>query len=310
MTEQHKAASTAAREIVMTRTFDAPRELVFKAWTDPKHVDQWWGPNGFRNETFEMAVQPGGRWRYVMHGPDGRDYDNRIVYHEVVAPERLVYTHGHDMDNDPEAFEVTVTFTVQGEQTLLTMHTRFKTVAQRDEVAKFAIVGNQQTMKRLETHLIEMSTMANDSALQATEWELVITRIFDAPSELVFNAWIDPALVVGWWGPEGFTTTISEMNVRPGGLWKFVLHGPDGVDYKNEIVFRAIEAPMRLVYDHVTGPKYQAWVTFNAQGNQTEATLQMRLETPVVKKMGIDEGAKQMFGRLATQLAQTMHEKN
>jgi len=85
------AAKAAEREIVMTRVFDAPRELVFQAWTDPMHVAQWWGPEGFSTTIHEMDVRPGGVWRLTMHGPDGRDYKNKMVFLEVARPERLVY---------------------------------------------------------------------------------------------------------------------------------------------------------------------------------------------------------------------------
>ena len=76
---------TANRELVTTRIFDAPREIVFKMWRDPKHVGEWWGPRGFTTTTDVMNVKPGGVWRFVMHGPDGRDYKNEIVYIEVGA---------------------------------------------------------------------------------------------------------------------------------------------------------------------------------------------------------------------------------
>jgi uncharacterized protein YndB with AHSA1/START domain len=78
-------------ELLLTRTFDAPRELVFKVWTDPKHVAQWWGPTGFTTTVEEMDVRPGGAWRYAMRGPDGKDYPFRGEYVEVLAPERLVF---------------------------------------------------------------------------------------------------------------------------------------------------------------------------------------------------------------------------
>ncbi|WP_372660853.1 SRPBCC domain-containing protein [Cohnella sp.] len=93
------------------------RELVFEAWTNPKHVAQWWGPNGFTNTIHEMDVKPVGVWRFIMHGPDGVDYPNKIVYEEVVKPERLVYAHGSDEENDPERFQVTITFDDQGNKT-------------------------------------------------------------------------------------------------------------------------------------------------------------------------------------------------
>lgn len=149
---------TAQRGLVMMRTFDAPRELVFQAWTDARHVDHWWGPNGFRNETFEMDVRPGGRWRYVMHGPDGADYGNRVVYHEVVVPERLVYTHGSDIDDDPDAFAVTVTFEAQGSQTQVTMRSLFPNTERRDAVVAFgAVEGGKQTLARLAEYLLKLA---------------------------------------------------------------------------------------------------------------------------------------------------------
>src|SRR6478736_590865 len=95
---------TAGREIVVTRVFDAPRELVWEVWTDPKHVGHWWGPNGFSTTTAAMEVRPGGVWRYVMHGPDGRDYQNRIIFDEITPPERIVYRHDGGEDVEPVQF--------------------------------------------------------------------------------------------------------------------------------------------------------------------------------------------------------------
>src|SRR5450631_188479 len=102
------AADTSDREIVITRVFDAPRELVFKAWTDPKHLVHWWGPNGFTNTFHEVDIRPGGVWRFTMHGPDGVDYPNRIVFEEIVKPERIVYAHSGGEENDLAQFHVTV----------------------------------------------------------------------------------------------------------------------------------------------------------------------------------------------------------
>lgn len=154
----HDETSTADREIVITRVFDAPRELVFKAWTDPKHVAQWWGPNGFTNTIHEMDVRPGGVWRFIMHGPDGVDYPNKIVFIEVVKPERLVYAHGSDKEDDPEQFDVTITFAEQGDKTHLTMRSLFQSAAERDRVVKEhgAIEGGNQTLARFAEHLAQM----------------------------------------------------------------------------------------------------------------------------------------------------------
>jgi uncharacterized protein YndB with AHSA1/START domain len=143
------------RSIVAVRVFDAPRDLVFAVWTDPMHLAQWWGPNGFTTTTHAIDVRPGGIWRFAMHGPDGRDYQNRITYEEIVKPERLVYRHGGGEDVEPVRFQVTVTFEDIGGKTRLTMRMLFPSGEERDRViAEYgADKGVVQTLGRLEAHL-------------------------------------------------------------------------------------------------------------------------------------------------------------
>ena len=145
--------TAADREIVTTRLIDAPRELVFEAWTDPKHVAHWFGPEGFVTTTQAMEVRPGGVWRFTMRGPDGRDWPNVVTYEQVVPPERLVYLHGDE--TEPDMFHTTVTFDDQGGKTALTMRAVFKTAAAREFVARErgAIEGAQQTVSRLERYV-------------------------------------------------------------------------------------------------------------------------------------------------------------
>lgn len=149
---------TEDREMITTRLLDAPREQVFEAWTNPEHIVHWWGPNGFTTTIHEMNVKPGGVWRFIMHGPDGVDYPNKVVYHEVVKPERLVYSHGWDVEDDPNQFEVTVTFEEEGGKTRLTMHSVFVSVEEFKKVVEQhgAIEGAQQTIGRLEAYLPNM----------------------------------------------------------------------------------------------------------------------------------------------------------
>ena len=146
------------REIAAVRVFDAPRELVWKVWTDPEHVGQWWGPNGFTTTTHSMEVKPGGVWRYVMHGPDGRDYQNKVTYVEVTEPERLVYEHGTDKETEPVNHHVTVTFRDEGGRTRVDMRMVFVSAKARDYVIETygAFEGLKQHMARLEAHLAKM----------------------------------------------------------------------------------------------------------------------------------------------------------
>ena len=149
---------TSDREILIIRVFDAPRELVFQAWTNPEHVAQWWGPNGFTNTIHEMDVRPGGVWRLTMHGPDGVDYPNKIVFIEVVKPERLVYTHGGDEGDESEPFHVTVTFDEHGGKTTLALRSLFASAAERDKVVEEygAVEGGNQTLARFAEFLTKV----------------------------------------------------------------------------------------------------------------------------------------------------------
>jgi uncharacterized protein YndB with AHSA1/START domain len=144
--------NTADREIVFSRVFDAPRELVWQAFTDPAQVVQWWGPKGFTTTIEKMDVRPGGTWNHVMHGPDGTDYPNRSVFREVVRPERIVYGHAGGKKGDPGApFVATWIFEDVGGKTRLTGRMVFPTAAIREHVAKVygAVEGAQQTFQRL-----------------------------------------------------------------------------------------------------------------------------------------------------------------
>lgn len=153
------AIATADREVVITRVVNAPRELVWEAFTNPKHVGLWWGPTGFTNTVHSIDVRPGGVWLFDMHGPDGTIYPNRIAYSEVKRPERLAFKHTSAEEDDPHGFEVVVTFEAQGKRTLITMRSVFQTAAARDFVVREfkAIEGGNQTLDKLEQFLRTLS---------------------------------------------------------------------------------------------------------------------------------------------------------
>jgi uncharacterized protein YndB with AHSA1/START domain len=150
--------NTSEREIVITRVFDAPREMVFEAWTKPEHLIHWWGPNGFTTTIQEMDVRAGGTWRLVMRGPDGRDYKNHIVFSEAVKPERLVYKHVPEAGTEPGTHESTVTFVERDGKTEVTLRMLFASAVAREFVVKTynAIEGGNQTLGRLGEYLKTM----------------------------------------------------------------------------------------------------------------------------------------------------------
>ncbi|MDB5332571.1 MAG: hypothetical protein JWP03_3722 [Phycisphaerales bacterium] len=238
--------SNADREIVLSRVFDAPRDLVWKAWTEVEHLSQWWGPQGFTTTTHERELKPGGVWRYVMHGPDGRDYENISTFLEVVAPERLAYKHGGAADCEPVNFHVTVTFEKVAEnKTKLTMHSIFPSKNARDLVIREynALEGGKQTLTRLGEHLQKMGTAAGPK-----DQPFVITRVYSVPLERMWDAWTQRDHLKQWFGPQGVTIPHCTLDLRPGGVFHYCMRGPDGNDMWGKWTFRQIAPPERLEF--------------------------------------------------------------
>jgi uncharacterized protein YndB with AHSA1/START domain len=150
-------SATADREIVISRVIDAPRELVFEAFTELRHLARWWGPEGFTTTTRSFEFHVGGEWDFVMHGPDGTDYQEWISWTEIVPPERITLLHGESR-GDPNAFDSVLTFAPDGALTRIEMRTVFPTKELRDEAAlKYhAIEGGQQTLSKLAAYVTEI----------------------------------------------------------------------------------------------------------------------------------------------------------
>lgn len=149
------AAESGDRELVITRVVRAPRERVYDAFLDTGTISNWWGPRGFTTTTIEADARPGGVWRFVMHGPDGVDYPNRIVYEELTRPERLVYDHDADVPDDVGRFRVTIRFESVEGGTRVTMRLVFLTVEEFERIKRFgAIEGGRETLARLEEFLV------------------------------------------------------------------------------------------------------------------------------------------------------------
>ena len=155
-------SATADREIVITRVIAAPRELVFEAFTEIRHLAQWWGPDGFTTTTRSFEFRAGGSWDFVMHGPEGTDYQEWVTWTEIVPPDRISLVHGESRD-DPNAFDSVLTFepTQEGTQegTRIVMRTVFPTKEVHDEAVEryHAVEGGQQTLQNLATYVAAMA---------------------------------------------------------------------------------------------------------------------------------------------------------
>ncbi|MFC6763857.1 SRPBCC family protein [Natrinema soli] len=329
---------TSETSLTIRRTFDAPRERVWKAWTDPDELAQWWGPAGWTLSANDLDFREGGTWHFCMQGPDGEESWGKVIYEEIVEPERIVATdffadeEGDRVEDTPE-LSMTVEFEERDGATEVTLtHEGFPT----DEMIEGAEIGWTGSLDELESHLervddrMESQTMqrqltderereehatmtkteTDETEFDPSEYDTTITRAFDAPREAVWEAWTDPEQVAAWWGPTDFTVPRCELDVRPGGALRIDMEGPDGTVYPSEGVFEAVEAPERLVLVDAAGEdddgNYQfevrQTVTFEEHDGETTITLQAEVLEATADAAehldGMDEGWSQSFDKL------------
>jgi len=286
--------------LVVERTFDAPVARVWQALTNVEEMRRWFF------DLAEFRAEPGFEFRFaVLH--EGFNYDHRCKVTAAVPNRKLAFTWRY------EGFEgdslVTIELFAEGNRTRVKLtHEGLETFPAIPAFARKNFMGGWTQI--ISTSLVDFVENAGR--------EIVIAREFAAPRELVWEAWTNPKHVVNWWGPRGFTTTIEEMDVRPGGVWKHVMHGPDGANYPNKSVFKEVVKPERIVYSHGggraggPGAHFVSTWTFDAlPTGKTRVTIRMVFPSAtdrnfVVKEFGAIEGGHQTLARLAEYLAETL----
>ncbi|HET6767454.1 MAG TPA: SRPBCC family protein [Chitinophagaceae bacterium] len=264
---------TANRELSITRLLNAPQELVWEVWTKPEHIANWWGPVGFTTTTHEMNVKPGGVWRFMMHGPDGRDYPNKIVFIEVVRPERLVYNHTGEDETEDVRFHVTVNFERQGNKTKLTMRSLFESKEELIRVMKEygAEEGMKQTVDRLGEYL------ENKQPAQLIDDVIVIERSYNAPIEKVWKAITDKDEMKKWY------FDLSAFKPEPGFEFQFYGVGKQGQKFLHLCKVIEVINQKKLTYSWgYDGYGGNSFVTFELfpEGSKTRLKLSHKgLET-------------------------------
>jgi uncharacterized protein YndB with AHSA1/START domain len=232
-------ARNSPNEIRIIRVYDAPVEAVWDAWTDPEQIAEWWGPRGFTLTTHSKDLRPGGNWTYTMHGPDGVDYPNKTVYHQVETHSKLVYDHGGN-DDRPPMFRVTVLFTEIGGKTKMEMSMTLPTPEAAEETRKFIKrAGGDSTWDRLAEYLEKESSGKE---------KFVINRTFDAPVALMFEMWTNPKHFSQWLPPTGATMQFIRADIRPGESTFFVMSGEHYPKLYGRAEYLKVEPPHRIVY--------------------------------------------------------------
>ncbi len=226
-------------EIYICRTYDAPVEVVWDAWADTDKIAQWWGPRGFTLTSHSKQLRPGGIWVYTMHGPDGTDYPNTTLYHEVEPLKKLVYDHGASEGSGP-LFRMTVLFSEQAGITTVEMTMALATVEQAEATRKFIKeAGGNATWDRLSEFLAKE---------RASRDLFVINRSFDAPKEVVFEMWSNQEHFIKWLPPVGFEMEIIDGEIAVDSSIFFRTTNHRDTTLYARMAYQTIDAPNLLVY--------------------------------------------------------------
>jgi uncharacterized protein YndB with AHSA1/START domain len=228
-------------ELAIERELDAPRELVFKALIDPKLYAQWVGPRKLTMKIERFDAKNGGSWRFIHTESDGKKHSFHGVFHEVTKPERIIRTFEYEnlLDRGHAVLETVRLEALPGERTRLISQSVFQSVVDRDGMYQAGMErGIEESYERLD-ELLE--------TLKITEGhELVITRLLDAPKEVVFRAWTDPERIKRWWGPEGFTAPVINVDLRTGGRYLYAMEDQSGRRYWSAGEFLDVDIPNRV----------------------------------------------------------------
>jgi len=294
----------AERTLTTTRVFDAPRELVYRAWTDPRQLALWFPPEHFTAPVCQLDVRPGGALRIDMKGDDDAgDFAGAVfpavgVYREVVPNERLAFTLKGLEEGPPPMVLTTVIFEDQGRKTKLTIHQTADTIADYDVLRKIgATEGLRQSLDKLSALL---DRKAPDTTVSVTGRSLSLTRIFDAPRELVWKAYTDPAHIVKWSFAKDWESPFAETDLREGGSFRIGMrpadHSEEGFVFAG--TYREIVKPSRIV--QVIGDGRVMTTTFDDVGGRTKLSLTVEMSRGEGQER---QGWTQILENLATHVA-------
>jgi len=148
---QEHLSDTSDREVISTRIFNTSRERLFNAWINPEQLAKWWGPAGFSNTFHEFNLQPGGNWRFTMHGPNGANYENESVFVSIQMPDEIILDH-----ISPPKFRVVATFTEEERGTKLQFRQIFETKELFEKLKLFVTDANEENFDRLESLIADL----------------------------------------------------------------------------------------------------------------------------------------------------------
>ena len=304
------AVTDKQEELVMTRVFDAPRERVFDILTKPEHLQKWWGPKGVSHPIVELDGRVGGQFFLGQRGGDGAMHYEVGVVREITPPSRFVFAF-HFADEKrrrvplswagvPDGWEGEivheVTLAPEGTRTRVTIRVTGFPSSKWGEMAKY---GLAESFDRLEYAVVDDMKVAKSGAR-----ELVITRTFNAPRALVYEALTKAEHVQRWWGPRQYGPVTAVSDFRAGGRYRFAQGSPQGeVAFSGEI---RESSPERIVYteefEAMPGHGALVTVTLEERGGKTLLTMRSVYQTQedrdAVIASGMEWGARLSYLQL------------
>jgi uncharacterized protein YndB with AHSA1/START domain len=317
--------ASKTKVLTITRLIDAPVALVFKAWSDPVFVSKWWGPGGFTAPTIEIDFRVGGKFLFCMRSNDGQEFWTTGKYTEIVPLKKICYTDSfadpkgnivpasyYQMSGDwDEALNVTVIFEAVGNRTRMTLQHSGIPAGTMTELTE---AGWTESFVKFENSV--------EPTAPGDRKELVITRTFNAPRSLVFQAFTESERLAHWWGPKGMKLTVEKIDLRQGGVFHYRMDSPDGNKMYGRFVYREISPVERLIFvvsfsDEKCGitrhPLSKTWpletlniITFEEKDGKTNLTLRSwPIRESEVERQSFEEGFASMnagFGGTMDQL--------
>jgi uncharacterized protein YndB with AHSA1/START domain len=305
--------------MTITRIFEAPRSLVWKALTDPELLKRWWGPKFFTAPVIKVDLRAGGKYLYAMRAPDGKDFWSTGTYREIIPFERMVVTDSFadEKGNVVPAsyYGMTWDFPLEAQVTSMLEEKKGKTkftlqyeITPPKEMLDPMVTGWNESLDKLEKVLAEEKARRAKTLLVAEpgKQEASVIRTFAAPRENLFKAYTEPALMVKWWAPRRFTIIVEKLEVRPGGSWRILNRDADGSEYWFHGVYHEV-SPSRLVYtfefEGMPGHAMLGIVTFEEVNGKTKVTEKSVFESVADRDgmiaAGMEDGGYETMDRLA-----------
>ena len=309
-TKAHKPTTKThakPRSLKVERLFDASPETLWSYWTDPEKYAQWFNPApGMELVIHEYDVRVGGRVRFDMPQPDGNRNPQEGVFH-VLKPYREIVTGAPD-----RSFVITVRLTPVGKRTRMTVSVAGIPPEYHEGATKGWNAGFDKLARLLGAAAGPRAARHPVTLTLPSDREILVSRLFDAPRERVFQAHVDPRAMEAWWGPGEYATTVDRWDPRPGGTWRIVQRTPDGAQHAFHGIFQDVVPPERLIwtfeYEGLPGHVVNQTLTFEeAHGGKTRLTVRAlyrsREDRDGMLASGMEWGMRESYERLDERLA-------